>query len=238
MELWAGQFEINPHGKLAMNNGTSHEDSMRFQEWRSKQNSDILDRGRSPTRDFEDEENYIRRMIKTVLRSHICYREVDAYSECLTRHRLVSDSEIAAKGLVDVNMRLAQEKCPREISKYQACIDARANHETVIAAATTHPRCDTKRKDFLICLRKWNKTALLQERNCYHSEYFPLLRCGLNSLFDEYWKGVTGYSPAQELHQYEMETDGKVKRLVGEIRQKADQDMMKAAGSESHLRQL
>lgn len=236
MELWAGQMEMNPGGKLSgMSNGVSHEASMRFTEWRSKMQSDVLDRGRSPTHDYEDEENYIRRMIKTVLRSHVCYREVDAYAECLVKYKLVADTEIAAKGLVDVNMRLAQEKCPRQISKYVACIDARVNHETVVSAAATHARCDSRRKDFLICLRKWNKSPVLQERNCYHSEYFPLLRCGLNALFDEYWKGVTGYSPAQELHQYEMETDSKVRRGVGEIRQKAEQQIRSTHGNESHL---
>jgi hypothetical protein len=229
MDVWANAWESQPagvKGNFQTLARIPREDTMRYDQWRSKQHADVLDRGRSVVNDFGDEEQYIQRMIKTVLRSHICYREVDEYAACLLKHKLISDRDLASKGLVDVNLRLAQDKCARAVSKYTACLEARANHDTVVSSATTHARCEPKRKDFLICLRKWNASPTLQERNCYYSEYFPLLRCGLNALFDEYWKSVTNYSPANELHQFELETDSAVKRGVSELRARLEMETM------------
>lgn len=226
MDNWAMAWEATPGGMGNMMTfmGNNTGESTRFDQWRTKQQSDVLERGKSPIHDFSEEEKYLQRMIKSVLRSHVCYREVDEYASCLLKHKLVSDHDLAAKGIVDVNQRLAQEKCARQVAKYNACLDVKSNHQLVVQAATTHSRCEPKRKDFLICLRKWNKSPELQERNCYYGVYFPLLRCGLNALFDEYWKGVTGYSPAQEMHQYEMENDAKVRRNVGELRTKLEME--------------
>ena len=231
MDTWSMTFEQGYGANMSLRGGP-RDDTVAFQEWRSKQNADILDRGRSPVKDFEDEERYIQRMIKSVLRSHICYREVDEYADCLTKHNITTDEDLAQKGLVDVNLRLAQEKCPRAVAKYTSCIEARANHETVVSAATTHERCESKRKDFLICLRRYNAAGAIQERNCYFQEYFPLLRCGLNALFDEYWKGVTGYTPATEMHFFEVENDAKIKRKVTELRSRLEMESHLQMGGE------
>ena len=225
MDFYANAWENrNPNGTLQLTNMNPRHETAHYQEWRSKQTSEILDRGRSASHDFEDEERYIQRMIKTVMRSHICYREVDAYTACLSANNLVSDRDFAQKGLVDVNQGLAQAKCPREIARYQSCMEAKSNHDTVIQAAATHPRCESRRKDFLICLRKNNKSSVLQQRNCYHTEYFPMLRCGLNALHDEYWKSVSGFSPAHEMHAYEIETDAKTRKQVAELRARLESE--------------
>lgn len=226
MDNWAFAWEATPGsmGNMMQFMGNNTGETRKFDSWRTKQQSDVLERGKSPIHDFAEEEKYIQRMIKSVLRSHICYREVDEYAACLLKHKLVSESELAAKGIVDVNLNLAGQKCARQVSKYNACLDTKVNHETVVQAATSHSRCEAKQRDFLICLRKWNKSPELQERNCYYTIYFPLLRCGLNALFDEYWKGVTGYSPANEMHQYELENDAKIRRGVGELRTKMEME--------------
>uniref|UniRef100_A0A7S1M0R8 Uncharacterized protein n=1 Tax=Neobodo designis TaxID=312471 RepID=A0A7S1M0R8_NEODS len=185
-----------------------------FQKWQFKQAKILRERGKAE--DMDREKSYIESMIRTVMRGYICHREVDEYSDCLVRRKLVDSSDLARAGPA-LNTRLAEQFCKSEVATYRQCMESKLNYETIVEAAIGHTCCDDLKVDMVICLEKHSEDRKAQETHCMR-DYYSLMRCGLNNMFDEYWRKVSGFGTADEMHLYEVEQDHFKKQAVSKMK--------------------
>lgn len=199
---------ITPHGQSFESYETQH-----FKEWQVAQARAVRSRGESE--DLDKEKKYIDNMIRSVLRGYLCYREVDEYSDCLIRKKIVHPDDLHR---AEVDMRRAEVFCKDEVGKYQACMGKKVNHETVVEAATGHTSCEDLKVGLQICLEK-HMDPDLQERHCLR-KYSELLRCGLNHMYDDYWKRISGFGTTEEAHLYEIAKDTTKQQAVAKLKER------------------
>jgi hypothetical protein len=184
-----------------------------FNKWQLVQAKNLRARGESA--DLENEKQYIEQMIKAVLRGYVCHREVDTYTECLVRNKIVDESEM---NTASVNMRQANAFCSNEVEQYTGCMGKKQNYDTIVEAATGHGACEDLKVDLQICLERTVERED-QEKNCMRP-YYTLLRCGLNSMFDDYWKKVSSFGTLDEMHLFEVEQDHHKQAAVRTMKKK------------------
>ena len=187
-----------------------------FNKWQLKQSKNQRERGKAE--DIEREKGYIEMMIKTVMRGYICHREVDEYSDCLIRRKLVDAHDLARAG-TSLNTRLAEQFCKTEVATYRQCMESKLNYETIVESAIGHTCCEDLKVDMVICLENNSDDRKMQETNCMRN-YYALMRCGLNNMFDEYWRKVSGFGTAEEMHLFEVEQDHFKKQAVSKMKSK------------------
>jgi hypothetical protein len=156
-------------------------------------------------------------MIKTVMRGFICHREVDEYSDCLVRRKLVDEADLSRAG-AHLNMKLAEQFCKDEIATYRTCMESKMHYETIVEAAIGHTCCEDLKIDMMICLEN-HEDRQDQEKHCMRS-YYGLMRCGLNNMFDDYWRKVSGFGTAEEMHLFEVEQDHFKKQSIRKMKEK------------------
>jgi hypothetical protein len=171
-----------------------------FTRWQFAQAK--LLRAKGESEDLVKEKSYIEHMMKNVLRAYVCHREVDDYADCLVKKKIVEESELHR---ASVNMQMAETYCKREVTRYQGCMGKKQHYDTIVEAATGHANCDDLRVDLQVCLERHDETDA-QEKSCMR-QYYGLMRCGLNCMFDDYWRKVSSFGTLEEMHLFEVEQD-------------------------------
>ena len=196
----------------------AYDERLSFKEWKEEQAKALTNRGASPS--DNEEENYIQTMLRHVMRAYTCHVEVDAYTRCLIEKKVVSAEHTLAESTV--NMHMAEAKCPREVDKYERCLQDEERVEAVFATAIEQPRCYHQRMETLTCLERHKSSADEQDAFC-RSGYRGLLRCGLNHMYDEYWKKISGFGQEEEVHLFEEAKVGKREKSLFELKEDLEQ---------------
>eukprot|EP00760_Papus_ankaliazontas_P024706 PhM_4_TR2413/c3_g4_i1/m.74343 len=169
-------------------------DKAPYESWKKTQAKDIAEQGPLPGESEEEEDAYTRHMMYLNLRAYLCHESLSSYAECLLKKNVIDSVE---KIGTDVNQNLAKVKCPKEYQIYDSCMGTDDNHRTIVFEALQHTACVSYRKDLLVCLES-NKNT---EETCIPL-YRQALRCGLNYLWNDYWRQLTGYGENDEYHTY------------------------------------
>ena len=185
-----------------------------FNKWQLAQAKNLRSKGASD--DLDHERKYIEGMMKSVLRGYVCHREVDDYAECLLRRKIIKEDELDK---LNINMRQAEVFCEAEVKAYTGCMTRKLNRDTIVEAATGHASCEDLKANLQICLEKQPDDRDVQEEKCLR-DYYTLLRCGLNHMWDDYWKKVSGFGTAEEMHVFEVEQDHFKQQAVSKMRER------------------
>ena len=178
----------------------SPKEHLKFDAWRDTEHDAVSQRGAVPN-DFQAEQRYVQGMSSNVLRAYICHKEVDVYTQCLLDKKIVREEDL---NKADVNLKMAKEKCAKPVAAYLSCVENTRNYETVVQCATEHPRCGTPRRETFQCMERYADDKEQQGLQCRHV-HLSLVRCGMNHLWDEYWRAITGFGVEEELHLYDMQ---------------------------------
>jgi hypothetical protein len=190
-------MQHSPGANFGHANAEKGDPKITFTEYQKQQTSNVTDRGAHESKEFE--EKYIGKMIKTVLRSHVCYQEVDRYTQCLVDQNLVHKDELWH---AEVNQIKAQQRCGPAVEGYNKCMNRKENHEAVVATAVAAPQCKFVSKELVMCLERQPGADRDDLENC-HRGYLTLLRCGLNHMWDDYWRAISKFDIEEEAIMYE-----------------------------------
>ncbi|AYU76847.1 hypothetical protein conserved [Leishmania donovani] len=194
-----------------------------FEEWKAKQNEDIAQRGAD--RDPAVEEEHNRYMLRQNLNAYVCYKELDRYTTCLEDKKLIRrrDDEDGARGggtgvsmasSFEINTRnkVNEKLCRATHNAYVSCMSSQKNQEVVLQSASLEPHCTEGRAKLFHCLRE-NQVSEAQTNTPQCTDtYRSLLRCGLNHLWNHYWREITKFSDTDEFHLYELSRDDNKKQ--------------------------
>lgn len=189
----------------------SHFSHELFQRWKEEQSDEVGQRGVAA--DPKDEEEHNRLMLRQNLNAYVCYKALDAYTTCLKDNKLISYHQGHGGSLgsgtfeVRTDSNVNEKLCHRTLKAYKTCMTSKTSQETVMENAALHPQCHTQRFDLYTCMEE-NKQieSRTQEPQCT-GRYRGLLRCGLNHLWDDYWRALTKIGDIEEYHLYEMSRD-------------------------------
>ena len=193
------------------------EETVQFKSWKNAQQQSVTDRGASD--DPAEEEHYIARMIQAVLRSHVCYREVDAYTKCLVRRKVLTEEQVIQMSVSEVNQSQARAKCGSEVQAYLQCQNKREHQDMIVKAACGVNKCVPLRNDLAMCVER-APLGVEQGPELFEScqgYWRAMVRCGLNHLFEDYFREVTGFGVLNEIHLFDLENDGKKDEFLQEM---------------------
>ncbi|RNF22890.1 uncharacterized protein Tco025E_03027 [Trypanosoma conorhini] len=179
-----------------------------FDKWRSEQNRSIAHRGSDADPALEEEHNSF--MLRQNLNAYVCYRQLDEYTTCLERHHLIEHADRGHE--INTKNRMNEKKCRATHNAYAACMGSEKNQETLLHNAALHNNCHDFRMELMNCFTT-NRELETQtsEPQCIPF-YRQLLRCGLNHLWNDYWRSLTKFGEAEEYHLYELSRDDNKKQ--------------------------
>ncbi|KAG5510129.1 hypothetical protein JKF63_07025 [Porcisia hertigi] len=196
-----------------------------FEEWKAKQNEDIAQRG--VDRDPAVEEEHNRYMLRQNLNAYVCYKELDKYTTCLEDKKLIrrrgdddssamgagtGTSSIASSFEINTKNNVNEKLCRATHNAYVSCMSSKTNQELVLQSATLEPHCSERRTSLFHCLHE-NQASEAQTNTPQCTDtYRGLLRCGLNHLWNRYWREITKFSDTDEFHLYELSRDDNKKQ--------------------------
>ncbi|KPI87168.1 hypothetical protein ABL78_3730 [Leptomonas seymouri] len=206
----------NPWGRLTTPAKQSQFSLDMFEEWKSQQNDEISNRGADRDPEVEDEHN--RCMLRRNLNAYVCYKELDRYTACLEDKKLIRRSDDDGVGgsvgsshysafEVNTQNKINESLCRSTHNAYASCMSSQTNQETVLQSASLEPHCTEHRETLFHCMRAHQETEALTNAPQCTSAYRTLLRCGLNHLWNHYWREITKFSDADEYHLYELSRD-------------------------------
>lgn len=183
-----------------------------WDEWEKEQTEALATRGASLKP--EEDEAYLQHMMKCCLRGYICHREVDEYTQCLLEKKLLDKNKPLSE--IAVNMTAAKQGCPEAMEKYLTCMGSSEHQDLIAVTASEQKKCVGKRDSLFLCLEKYFEPED-QEKYC-KKQYSTLLRCGLNTMWDEYWKQISGFGLEEEVHLFEDAQRHKRERSLEEMK--------------------
>lgn len=193
-----------------------------FEEWKMKQNEEIAQRGADPDPAVEEEHN--RHMLRQNLNAYVCYKELDQYTACLEEKKLIRRSDdgngsgaagttsAAASFEINTQSKVNEKLCRATHNAYVACMSAKPNQEAVLQASSVEPHCAERRAVLFQCLRDHQATEAQTNTPQCEDAYRRLLRCGLNHLWNQYWRQITQFTDTDEFHLYELSRDDNKKQ--------------------------
>lgn len=191
-----------------------------FMLWKETQKHQVSQRGASS--DVSAEEKYIQHMVHQNLNAYICHRELDQYMTCLKEKNYIKTDHMvgASMGIAGVNSNSHERHCRSAHLVYASCMQSRAHHETIIQNSVAEPSCMTQRVNFVECL---DNNAAIESSNqvaqC-SQHYRVLLRCGLNHLWNKYWRALVNLGETDEFHLYELERDDNKRQAYLDLTQR------------------
>ncbi|EPY25267.1 hypothetical protein STCU_00437 [Strigomonas culicis] len=113
---------------------------------------------------------------------------------------------------INTKNRMNERMCGRPHRAYVGCMAGREQQEVVLHHAANEARCHALRDEVLQCMEaKQEASRPTQEPQC-GAPYRRLLRCGLNFLFDDYWRGLHQVGEAESFQLFELERDDNKKQ--------------------------
>ena len=153
--------------------------------------------------------------------------------------------------------------CKTPFYHYSQCITSKENQETVVKTGMVNPNCRKTNESLIKCMqvhindeeseidsgayansedRERHFNARIEE-GC-SAVYTKLVRCGLNHLWEEYWRAITNYGEQEEFKSYQLENKIGAKteynKTITEVKQQLKQsgvdfnDAVLAASSPSN----
>lgn len=181
-----------------------------FAEWK-RQQAELVTRRGEDVRNPEAEEAHNKRMMRHCLNAYICHMELDAYAGCLKKHGLWGAKSDEYE--VPTKAPMHQVKCPMPLEKYTQCMGNEDNHSTLTANAIMNANCRAYHKNFYSCIDvNRNKSIEETERECAPA-YRRLLRCGLNHLWEEYYRAVNNIGDQEDFQSFEIHGDPKKREM-------------------------
>ncbi|KEG11401.1 hypothetical protein DQ04_02661060 [Trypanosoma grayi] len=179
-----------------------------FDQWREEQNKAIAERGTDADPALEEEHNSF--MMRQNLNAYICYKQLDDYTACLEKHRLIEHGDKSHE--INTKNGINEKKCRPTHKAYVGCMGSQQNQETLLQNAALHPNCTTYRAALMDCYNANREVETkTSEPQCILS-YHRLLRCGLNHLWNDYWRALTKFGEAEDYHLYELSRDDNKKQ--------------------------
>jgi hypothetical protein len=198
-------FSSNKGGNIMIKNFDAQFPRDLFHIWKKQQEDQISERGANIDPGLEEEHN--QAMLRQNLNAFVCYASLDKYTECLKANNLLDkrgdDYEINTRN------RQNEVRCRPTHMEYVNCMSSNTNKEAVMRSAAMHPSCQTRRQVLFECFRE-HEVEETRSNNAQCSEpYRRLVRCGLNHLWNEYWRSLTNFGENEEFHLYQMSKDDK-----------------------------
>ncbi|CAJ1014744.1 hypothetical protein, conserved [Leishmania lindenbergi] len=195
-----------------------------FEEWKAKQNEDISQRGAD--RDPAVEEEHNRHMLRQNLNAYVCYKELDKYTTCLEDKKLIRRrsgednargggtgvSSIASSVEINTQNKANEKLCRATHNAYVSCMSSQSNQQLVLESASLEPHCTERRATLFHCLHENQVSEAQTSMPQCTDAYRRLLRCGLNHLWNHYWRELTKFSDTDEFHLYELSRDDNKKQ--------------------------
>lgn len=206
----------NPWGRMNTPAKQSQFALDRFDEWRVKQDEEIANRGAD--RDVSVEEEHNRYMLRQNLNAYVCYKELDNYTACLEDKKLIrrsgTEDGLSSSAAFEVNTqnKVNEKLCRATHNAYVTCMSSQTNQETVLQSASLEPHCTDPRARLFTCMREQQVTEAQTNSPQCTTAYRTLLRCGLNHLWNHYWREITKFSDTDEFHLYELSRDDNKKQ--------------------------
>ncbi|KPA77025.1 hypothetical protein ABB37_07374 [Leptomonas pyrrhocoris] len=211
----------NPWGRISTPAKQSQFSLDMFEEWKVRQNEEIANRGADGDAGVEEAHN--RHLLRQNLNAYICYKELDQYTTCLEDKKLIRRSDDGDSGAgasssssavfeVNTQNRVNEKLCRSTHNAYVSCMSAQKNQEAVLQSASLEPHCTEQREKLFHCMRTHQQTEAQTNTPQCTTAYRTLLRCGLNHLWNRYWRELTKFSDTDEFHLYELSRDDNKKQ--------------------------
>ena len=234
----------NPWGRLSTPAKQSQFSLDMYEEWKVKQNEEIANRGAD--RDPAVEEEHNRYMLRQNLNAYVCYKDLDKYTACLEDKKLIrrSDGEDGAGGSaglsssatfeVNTQNKVNEKLCRATHNAYVSCMSSKTNQEAVLQSASLEPHCTEHRSSLFHCMRENQMTEAQTNTPQCTTAYRTLLRCGLNHMWNHYWREITKFSDTDEYHLYELSRDENKKQEYLRMVTSSEPELQR----QSHLKEM
>nr|CCC95280.1 unnamed protein product [Trypanosoma congolense IL3000] len=179
-----------------------------FDQWRAEQRAAIAQRGSDPDPAVEEAHNNF--MLRQNLNAYICYKQLDEYTSCLEKHHLIERGDNRCE--INTQNRINEKKCRSTHHAYVECMGLQRNHETLLQNAALHPSCATRHLALMECYNANRETETKSSEPQCLPFYRQLIRCGLNHLWNDYWRALTNFGEAEDYHLYELSRDDNKKQ--------------------------
>ncbi|CBH17614.1 hypothetical protein, conserved [Trypanosoma brucei gambiense DAL972] len=174
-----------------------------FDQWRAEQREAIADRGSDPDPAVEEAHNNF--MLRQNLNAYICYKQLDEYTACLEKHNLIEHGDDRRE--INTRNSINEKKCRATHIAYVGCMGSRLNHETLLQNAALHSSCASHHVSLMECYNTNREVETSTEVPQCVPFYRRLIRCGLNHLWNDYWRALTNFGEAEDYHLYELSRD-------------------------------
>ncbi|ORC88534.1 uncharacterized protein TM35_000161720 [Trypanosoma theileri] len=174
-----------------------------FDKWREEQNAAIADRGSDVDPAVEEEHNAF--MLRQNLNAYICHKQLDEYTKCLEKHHLIEHDDNRHE--INTKNGINEKTCRSTHRAYVTCMSSKENQDALLQNAALHTNCTSYRMDLMNCFdANREEETKTSEPQCVPF-YRRLLRCGLNHLWNDYWRALTNFGEAEDYHLYELSRD-------------------------------
>lgn len=180
-----------------------------FYRWKQQQIEKVAERGANVASPAAEEE-YNNTMIRQNLNAYICHKQLDLYAQCLSANGLLDTSN--EKFEINTKNKMNEVRCRTTHMAYTDCMSSKANQETVLHAASMNPNCAIRRGDLSQCLEERREVETRTNEAQCMEPYRRLVRCGLNHLWNDYWRSLTNFGESEEFHLFEMSRSHKKKQ--------------------------
>ncbi|KAG8344240.1 hypothetical protein ERJ75_000188300 [Trypanosoma vivax] len=179
-----------------------------FDQWRREQEAKIAERGSDADPAVEEAHNSF--MLRQNLNAYICYRKLEEYTTCLEKHNLIERTETTQE--INTRNDINKKKCRSTHNAYVECMGSQRNQEALLQNAALHQNCASHHMALMECYNENRaKETQTSEPQCIPL-YRRLMRCGLNHLWNDYWRALTKFGEAEDYHLYELSRDDNKKQ--------------------------
>lgn len=222
----------------------THDDEQ-FLSWKRKQAATISDRG-ADNADPQNERLYNDHMTRRCLDAYVCHQELDIYGQCLIKNKLWDSEKAGSLMLPETATSAIERVCKMPFHRYSQCITSKDNQETVVKTGMVNPNCRKTNESLIKCMQVHISEEESELDSGAHSRnedrerhfntriedgckdvYTKLVRCGLNHLWEEYWRAITNYGEQEEFKSYQLENKigakNEYNKTIGDVKQQLKQ---------------
>lgn len=234
--------EVDPFSRAS---GPFTSDDDRFLDWKRKQARAVADRGTDLTNPA-NEDTYNTHMTRRCVDAYVCYKELDVYGRCLIDNRLWDSDKMGNVMLPDQSTPMIERKCKLPFHNYTQCISSRDNQDTVVKTGMMNPNCRRTHESFIQCVQvhireeedeadrgRGGSAASHDHFNARIEDgcgriYSKLVRCGLNHLWEEYWRAITNFGDQEEFKMFQLESTmgakSEYQQHIGEVKREIQKE--------------
>ena len=188
----------------------------KYAKWKVVRNERISVEGATP--DATEDHKRIRSCFLKVMDAYLCHVELDELAGCAVTKKLIG----AGDSPNSLKPRELDFHCAKPFSRYKSCLESEEKRATLTQAAATHSACVRQRANFQVCIERalddpeMKPNFLLQgtEHLPCDPEHRFLLRCGLNHLWNDYFRTINGVGDAEDFLSFRVDGDDGLRSLL------------------------